>query len=130
MSDYVRHVLKSQLVQFAAVWSGAKVADLRRADRPYNVGDDACLREYDHEANTFTGREVVATITYITSQQNQCALSREAIAPEYCILSLKILARYDPSRVKSENEIFMEGDQWTPEQQAAFNRLRKTTGDY
>lgn len=32
-------------------------------------------------------------------------------------------------RVKSEDELFMEGDQWTPEQQAEFNRLRNT-GDY
>lgn len=85
------HILKSQLNQFAEVWRGNKVADLRNADRRFEAGDTACLREYDHITGAYSGREVEALITHVISHENQCALSRQAIAPEYCILSYQIV---------------------------------------
>jgi hypothetical protein len=91
----MKHILKSQIKQFAATWSGAKTADLRNTDRPFTIGDMVVLREYDHLQDSYSGREIEAVITYITSQQNQCALSQLAIAPEYCILNLAIVARRD-----------------------------------
>ena len=77
------HDLKTWPPHFAALWDGTKRAELRRADRPFAVGDALCLREWDptmyewaigdgcdHEEATefaYSGRQVWARITHIVS---------------------------------------------------------------
>jgi hypothetical protein len=75
------HELKCWPEPFAAVLSGAKRAEVRKADRPYAVGDVLRLREWDNELAAdaladgctpeeaaefaYTGRECRRRITHI-----------------------------------------------------------------
>lgn len=47
------------------------------------------LREFDQELQRYTGRKQRVEITYITSIDSPCALSREGLDPELCILSIR-----------------------------------------
>lgn len=82
------HELKSWPHLFDATVSGGKVHELRRNDRPYAVGDVLRLREYNPKTGEYTGRSADFLVTYLTSPNNPCALSDEALSPEFCILSL------------------------------------------
>lgn len=83
------HELKSWPHLFEAVMSGAKKHELRRGDdREFRVGDILDLREFDPETGRYTGRRCRVEVTYITSTDNPCALSSEALAASHCILSI------------------------------------------
>jgi uncharacterized protein DUF3850 len=83
------HELKCWPQFFEAIAQGHKRHDLRRCDdRDFRVGDGLLLREFDPNANAYTGREQVVVITYITSTQEPCALSSAALDPDFCILSI------------------------------------------
>lgn len=72
--------------------SGYKTHELRRSDdRHFEVGDILRLQEFDPKTNRYTGREVKAEVTYITSGEHPCALSESALQPGFCILSIKKL---------------------------------------
>lgn len=60
------HFLKTWLEPFAASWAELKPYEVRKNDRDYRVGDRLHLREFDPLTNVFTGRVVVADVTYIT----------------------------------------------------------------
>jgi hypothetical protein len=83
------HVLKCWPEFFAAILAGEKRHDLRRAgDRSFKVGDRMLLREFDAQDQTYTGREQIVWITYITSAEQPCALSEQALHTDFCILSI------------------------------------------
>ena len=87
----VAHRLKCWPEFFEPIRSGVKTHDLRRADdRAFAVGDRMLLEEYDPESKAYTGRTLVVRITYITSADLPCALSREALHPDFCILSIAL----------------------------------------
>jgi Domain of unknown function (DUF3850) len=87
----VIHELKCWPKFFAAIARGEKRHDLRRAtDRDFRVGDRLLLREFDPDLGAYTGRTQRATITYITSAEMPCALSEQALNPEFCILSIAL----------------------------------------
>jgi hypothetical protein len=76
---------------FEPIRLGRKTHDLRRSDdRDFSVGDHLRLMEYDPEARLFTGRELTAEITYITSADMPCALSQDALHRNFCILSIRV----------------------------------------
>ena len=78
---------------FEAITLGEKRHDLRRSrDRHFKVGDQLRLREYDPASSSYTGREQTVVVTYITSAERSCALSNEALHPDFCILSIAPLA--------------------------------------
>jgi Domain of unknown function (DUF3850) len=86
------HELKSWPNFFEAIVAGKKRHDLRRADdRIFNVGDILVLREFDPKKDVYTERVVRAEVTYITSDEDPCALSRQALDSRFCILSIKVL---------------------------------------
>jgi hypothetical protein len=71
----VEHELKCWPEYFEAVVTGKKPFELRKADRPYRVGDTLWLREF-HPGNEgyegmdvvqpeYTGRECRVEVTYI-----------------------------------------------------------------
>ena len=87
------HRLKCWPQFFEEIASGRKKHDLRRSDdRNFQVGDTLLLEEYDPLTKLFTGRTLRARVTYITSANVPCALSRDALHPDFCILSLLPMA--------------------------------------
>jgi len=88
-ADSVEHRLKCWPEFFEPIKAGNKTHDLRRSDdRDFQVGDRILLEEYDPEKRTYTGRKLVVRITYITSSDLPCALSKVALHPDFCILSI------------------------------------------
>jgi hypothetical protein len=87
--DATTHVLKCWTVFYTEIAEGRKRHDLRRAtDRDFRVGDRLRLLEFDPARERYTGREQVVAVTYITSADLPCALSEEALNPDFCILSI------------------------------------------
>ena len=60
------HDLKTLVKPFQALWDGTKSHEVRKFDRDFQVGHTLLLREYDEFAESYSGREIVAEITYIT----------------------------------------------------------------
>lgn len=90
----VTHTVKSWPHLFEATLSGHKKHDMRRvADRDYRVNDILRMREYDPDTMAYTGRELNAKITYITSTEMPCALSGDGLSDGYCILSIELQRR-------------------------------------
>lgn len=86
------HQLKCWPEFFAAIIAGAKTHDLRRRDdRHFRVGDTLLLREFDPRTKSYTGRTARTLVTYITSNDSPCALSQDALHPDFCILSIRVL---------------------------------------
>jgi hypothetical protein len=86
------HRLKCWPEFFESIRRGEKTHDLRRADdRNFEVGDQMLLQEFDPSTKSYSGRRIVVEITYITSANQPCALSGEALALNYCILSIKLM---------------------------------------
>lgn len=87
----VTHDLKCWPAFFEAIAAGDKRHDLRRAtDRDFRVGDVLLLREFDPDCCAYTGRKQKVAVTYVTSADMPCALSEQALHPEYCILSIAL----------------------------------------
>jgi hypothetical protein len=89
--EIVKHRLKSWPQFFERSLLGDKTHEVRRADRDFRVGDILRLQEFDPQKSQFTGRECSVIVTYITSAELPCALSQDALHPDYCILSIKQL---------------------------------------
>lgn len=72
------HELKTYPEYFEAVQSGKKPFEVRKNDRPFAVGDYLALNEYDPGENEncpspgYTGRALLAEITYILSTEEFC----------------------------------------------------------
>lgn len=86
-----KHKVKSWAHFFDAISDGRKVHDLRKLDRDYKVGDILVLQRYDNINGEYTGEELEAEITYITSNKVPCAFSSSALDREYGIFSLKLV---------------------------------------
>jgi Domain of unknown function (DUF3850) len=65
-------------------------------DRNYLIGDRLVLREFDESIGAYTGRQCTAVVTSITSHDEPCAVSSEGLNPEFCILTIRVVAKpYD-----------------------------------
>lgn len=62
----VIHPLKTWPPEFKAVASGVKTFEIRKKDRPFQVGDHLELIEYNPQIQKPTGAWVEVEITYIT----------------------------------------------------------------
>lgn len=88
------HKLKSWTLFFSDILSGDRVSDIRcTEDRRFLRGDLMELREWDPVKNLYTGRFAVVEITYVqTNKSNPCAISREALADNYAVLSILLIS--------------------------------------
>jgi len=77
------HSLKCDIEYFAQSKSGDKPFELRKDDRPYEVGDIFINQEYDPKTEKYTGDEAKFEITYILRDAAKFGLK-----PGYCILGL------------------------------------------
>jgi Domain of unknown function (DUF3850) len=59
------HALKTWPEYFQAVCERGKSFEVRKADRPFKVGETILLQEWDNVNNKYTGDEVEREITYI-----------------------------------------------------------------
>lgn len=85
----VIHELKCWPKFFQPIALGVKRHDLRRAtDRHFVAGDRLLLREFDPDRDDYTGRTQLVAVTYVTSAEMPCALSDQALHPDFCILSI------------------------------------------
>lgn len=84
--------LKSWPKFFQPIIDGIRTHELRRNDRDFKVGDQLNLREYDPKKNEYTGRECLAKVMSITSSDEPCAVSEEALNSSFCILSIKTIS--------------------------------------
>jgi hypothetical protein len=87
------HELKTWPEPFEAVWSGAKTAEFRKADRDYGVDDVLKLREWDPETGIYSGRVVMAWVTDLRRG------GTFGIPEGYCMMSFQVLGRLDCGRV-------------------------------
>jgi hypothetical protein len=86
----VEHNVKSWPAFYNAILAGDKKHEVRRIDdREFQVGDLLLLQEFDPTTNRYTGREQTVEITYITSASLPCALSENALHPDFAILSIR-----------------------------------------
>lgn len=83
------HVLKSWPQFFTRLSAGTRTHELRKNDRDYHEGDFLELREYNPSTNEYTGRVCTVQITSMTSTDEPCAVSKEALHPDFCILSVR-----------------------------------------
>lgn len=60
------HELKCWPGSFEALWTGRKRYELRKADRPFEVGDVLHIREWSPVTKDYTSAELVMPITYMT----------------------------------------------------------------
>lgn len=85
------HALKSWPKFFAPIAAGMRTHELRRNDRNFQVGDLLELREFEPTANEYTGRTCRVAITSLTSADEPCAVSAEALHRDFCILSVRLV---------------------------------------
>lgn len=83
------HALKTIQPWFRLVQEGVKLFEVRKDDRPFDIGDDIVLQEWDEQAKTYTGEEWHGKITYIMRDADYCKKG-------YCILGIKKKEESEP----------------------------------
>ena len=74
------HALKTQPQFFSAISSGEKTFEVRKSDRPFQVGETLLLQEWD---GRYTGNEYPVIITYILKGGNF------GIDKDYVVMGIK-----------------------------------------
>lgn len=59
------HELKTWNEYFEEVFMGRKTFEIRKNDRDFKKGDTLILKEWDNIRQTFTGRKLARTVTYV-----------------------------------------------------------------
>lgn len=82
------HELKCWPEYFKAVESGEKTFEVRSTlDREFKVGDILYLREWDNEAERYTGNELLAPVTYVLEGGDF------GIEHYYCVMGLGTISK-------------------------------------
>jgi hypothetical protein len=92
----LKHELKTWPESFHAVWDGSKTYEIRKADRPFAVGDTLVLREFiPQQANPgiYTGRAIHAEVTWLNRGD-------WGLPPDLCVLALRISTK-EPAPAQS-----------------------------
>jgi hypothetical protein len=97
------HHLKSWPDFFQPIKQGSRTHELRRNDRDFRVGDTLILHEFDPKVNHYTGEQCEVEITSITSFAQPCAVSGEALNPDFCILSIRFTSSEIQGLIPSAN---------------------------
>lgn len=92
------HKLKTWPDPFEAVWDGRKPYEIRKADRPFAVGDRLYLQEWIPESDLlkaivhpgkYTEREIRAVVSYMTPGGSW------GLPSDLCVLGLSRVERYE-----------------------------------
>ena len=76
------HALKTKPEYFGSVRNGEKTFEVRKKDRPFEIGDYAALNEIDESGTYYTGRALLMRITYVLADEEFCK-------PGYVVLGLE-----------------------------------------
>ena len=85
MSEQTIHELKTWPAHFENVLSGIKTFEIRKADRPFKIGDVLILREWHPSLCQYTDRECSVIITHFILGGDF------GIDPDYCVLSIRLI---------------------------------------
>jgi hypothetical protein len=83
----MRHELKTWPKYFQAIYDGEKTFEYRKNDRGFKKGDSLLLKEFNPETQEYTGRVIVADITYVLENQM-------GVMDGYAILSITVKHLY------------------------------------
>lgn len=84
------HELKIHPEYFDATLHELKTFELRRADRPFHVGDTLCLREFDPETFSYSGRILNRVVTYL---MDPAAIDSKAFHwNEFALMSIRTVS--------------------------------------
>lgn len=86
------HELKTWPEAFRAVTNEDKTHEIRKADRPFAVGDVLLLREWSPESGAYTGREATVDVTYITPG------GAWGLPPDLCVMSVTLTGYWREGR--------------------------------
>ena len=78
------HALKTEQAFFEASAAGEKCFEVRKNDRPYNVGDYVALNEWNGEC--YTGKCTLHKIVYILSDSEYCKEGYVVLGLEPCAI--------------------------------------------
>jgi len=59
------HALKTWSIYYQSLVDGSKTFEIRKDDRPFNIGDTFLAQEYNFSTKEYTGSEEPFEITYI-----------------------------------------------------------------
>ena len=83
------HELKTWPESFGAIFYGYKRFEVRKNDRDYKVGDVLILKEYIPETKEYSGVEIQAYVTCITTCENIVQYGMRATG-DFIIMSIKV----------------------------------------
>ena len=79
------HTLKTWPEQFQETSVGRKPFEWRKNDRDYQVGDYLHLHEYEPREKRWTGRHIIAEVTYILHG------GEFDVPVGYCVMAIKVV---------------------------------------
>lgn len=77
------HALKTWPEHYQGIASGKKKFEVRKNDRPFEVGDTLILQEYNPDTKRYTGQESTFQISYILHGPGM------GIYKDHCVISLE-----------------------------------------
>lgn len=91
------HALKQLPEYFKPVVDGIKGFEVRKNDRPFQVGDLLALNEWDAEMERYTGRSCLVHIDYILNDEAYCKEGYVILGIKPCsVFVYDRTARYNP----------------------------------
>ncbi len=94
-----RHELKTWPEPFEEILRGRKRHEVRRADRPFAVGDELRLREWDPAWSRYTGRELSVRVTYLSPGGTW------GLPADLCVMSVEVFGRKKGCRTKRTHAV-------------------------
>jgi hypothetical protein len=102
--EILEHELKVWIEFFDPLASCDKPFEIRQDDRDYRVGDILFLREWDHEKEEYTGREIRREVTYRADRESLRSLGG-ALATGIVVLGIR---PYPGSLDRTANSVLAE----------------------
>lgn len=112
------HALKTLPPYFEAVADGRKTFEVRKDDRGFAVGDMLVLREWDADAQQYTGRLAVRRVTYVLA-------GYAAIAQGYVVLGLASIPHRTDLAAALERDAAYERERGNHPQAAEWEQLAR-----
>lgn len=87
------HNLKCWCASFERILAGDQTFDIRKDDRQFEIHDLVVFEEYRHGVGAYTGRQVTAQITAMTSPLLDNSPAAEGLKTGYCVLGFVVVTQ-------------------------------------